>query len=51
MITIASFNRPVSEREEQNRVFLQITGERDSDIEIPGREFTFATLITARAII
>jgi glucose-6-phosphate isomerase len=34
----------------QNGVFLQITGEPSSDIEIPGREFTFKTLIAAQAL-
>lgn len=35
---------------QQNGVFLQITGEPSSDIEIPGKEFTFQTLITAQAL-
>jgi uncharacterized radical SAM superfamily Fe-S cluster-containing enzyme len=35
---------------EQNGVFLQITGEPESDIEIPRKEFTFTTLITAQAL-
>ena len=34
----------------QNGVFLQITGEPASDIEIPGKEFTFKTLIAAQAL-
>ena len=33
-----------------NGAFLQITGEPTSDIEIPGREFTFKTLIAAQAL-
>lgn len=35
---------------QQNGVFLQITGEPDKDIEIPGKEFTFKTLIAAQAL-
>ena len=35
---------------QQNGVFLQITGEPHSDMEIPGKEFTFKTLITAQAL-
>jgi glucose-6-phosphate isomerase len=35
---------------QQNGVFLQITGEPSSDIEIPGKEFTFKTLIAAQAL-
>lgn len=35
---------------QQNGVFLQITGESDGDIEIPDREFTFRTLISAQAL-
>lgn len=30
-------------------VFLQITADSDTDLEIPGREFTFGTLIAAQA--
>jgi glucose-6-phosphate isomerase len=33
-----------------NGTFLQITGEFDRDFEIPGRDFSFATLITAQAL-
>lgn len=33
-----------------NGVFLQITGAVENDIAIPGRDFTFATLITAQAL-
>lgn len=35
---------------QQNGVFLQITGDVEHDIAIPGRDFTFATLITAQAL-
>ena len=35
---------------QQNGVFLQITGEPGLDIEIPGKEFTFKTLIAAQAL-
>lgn len=35
---------------QQNGVFLQITGESDQDIEIPDRDFTFKTLISAQAL-
>ena len=35
---------------QQNGVFLQITGESSQDIEIPGKEFTFKTLISAQAL-
>ena len=35
---------------QQNGVFLQITGEPHSEIEIPGKEFTFKTLIAAQAL-
>ncbi|HUW87913.1 MAG TPA: hypothetical protein VMW30_06025 [Candidatus Paceibacterota bacterium] len=35
---------------QQNGVFLQITGAIENDIMIPGRDFTFATLITAQAL-
>ena len=35
---------------QQNGVFLQITGEPISEIEIPGKEFTFRTLIAAQAL-
>ena len=35
---------------QQNGVFLQITGEPSLDIEIPGKEFTFKTLIAAQAL-
>lgn len=35
---------------QQNGVFLQITGEADADIEIPGKNFTFHTLISAQAL-
>lgn len=35
---------------QQNGVFLQITGEPALDIEIPGKEFTFKTLIVAQAL-
>jgi len=34
----------------QNGIFLQITGESDSDLEIPGRDFTFHTLLMAQAL-
>ena len=33
-----------------NGVFLQITGEANEDIKIPGEEFTFHTLIMAQAL-
>jgi glucose-6-phosphate isomerase len=33
-----------------NGVFLQITGDSDEDIAIPGQEFTFHTLIMAQAL-
>ncbi len=35
---------------QQNGVFLQITGASNSDIDIPGKEFSFATLIAAQAL-
>lgn len=35
---------------QQNGVFLQITGDVEHDIAIPGRDFTFTTLITAQAL-
>lgn len=35
---------------QQNGVFLQITGEPTSDISIPGKDFTFKTLIAAQAL-
>lgn len=35
---------------QQNGVFLQITGEPATEIEIPGKEFTFKTLIAAQAL-
>lgn len=35
---------------QQNGAFLQITGESRHDIEIPGKEFTFRTLIAAQAL-
>lgn len=35
---------------QQNGVFLQVTGEPSADIEIPGKEFTFKTLIAAQAL-
>jgi len=35
---------------QQNGVFLQITGEPTKDIEIPGKDFTFKTLIAAQAL-
>lgn len=35
---------------QQNGVFLQITGEPAQDIQIPGKEFTFKTLIAAQAL-
>lgn len=35
---------------QQNGVFLQITGECDEDIAIPGKDFTFKTLISAQAL-
>lgn len=35
---------------QQNGVFLQITGAVEKDIAIPGRDFSFATLITAQAL-
>ena len=35
---------------QQNGVFLQITGEPTADMEIPGKEFTFKTLIAAQAL-
>ena len=33
-----------------NGTFIQITGEVDCDFEIPGRNFSFATLLTAQAL-
>ena len=33
-----------------NGVFLQITGKAATDVEIPGKEFSFATLIAAQAL-
>ncbi|MBI3428736.1 MAG: hypothetical protein HY050_01480 [Actinobacteria bacterium] len=33
-----------------NGVFLQITGDALTDVEIPGRDFTFATLIAAQVL-
>jgi glucose-6-phosphate isomerase len=33
-----------------NGTFIQITGECDIDFEIPGRDFTFATLVTAQGL-
>jgi glucose-6-phosphate isomerase len=33
-----------------NGSFIQITGSFDFDLEIPGKEFSFATLITAQAL-
>ncbi len=33
-----------------NGTFLQITGEVDVDFEIPGRDFTFATLVSAQGL-
>ena len=33
-----------------NGTFIQITGEFDTDFEIPGRDFSFATLVTAQAL-
>ncbi len=35
---------------EPNGVFLQITGDAVADVEIPGKDFTFATLIAAQAL-
>ena len=35
---------------QQNGVFLQITGAVEADVVIPGKDFTFATLITAQAL-
>ena len=35
---------------QQNGVFLQITGESTQDIGIPGKDFTFRTLIAAQAL-
>ena len=35
---------------QQNGVFLQITGEPESDLEIPGQKFSFKTLIAAQAL-
>jgi len=35
---------------QQNGIFLQITGAVENDIVIPGKDFTFATLITAQAL-
>jgi glucose-6-phosphate isomerase len=35
---------------QQNGLFIQITGENRSDLEIPGREFTFHTLLMAQAL-
>jgi glucose-6-phosphate isomerase len=32
-----------------NGSFLQITGESDVDFDIPGKDFTFKSLITAQA--
>ena len=33
-----------------NGTFIQITGEADCDFEIPGRDFSFATLVAAQAL-
>lgn len=33
-----------------NGTFIQITGEVDCDFEIPGRDFTFATLVAAQGL-
>lgn len=33
-----------------NGVFIQITGEVDADFNIPGRDFTFATLLAAQGL-
>lgn len=35
---------------QQNGLFIQITGENTSDLEIPRREFTFHTLLMAQAL-
>jgi glucose-6-phosphate isomerase len=35
---------------QQNGVFLQITGESGCDFDIPGKEFSFKTLIAAQAL-
>ncbi|MEI9907300.1 MAG: hypothetical protein WDO06_04715 [Actinomycetota bacterium] len=35
---------------QQNGVFLQITGDTSEDIDIPGKNFSFHTLITAQAL-
>ena len=33
-----------------NGTFIQITGEVDSDLDIPGRDFSFATLVAAQGL-
>ena len=33
-----------------NGTFIQITGEVDCDFEIPGRDFSFATLLAAQGL-
>jgi glucose-6-phosphate isomerase len=33
-----------------NGTFIQITGEVDCDFEIPGRDFSFATLVAAQGL-
>jgi len=35
---------------QHNGAFIQITGENAEDIAIPGREFTFHTLLMAQAL-
>jgi glucose-6-phosphate isomerase len=35
---------------QSNGTFIQITGEVDCDFEIPGRDFTFATLVAAQGL-
>jgi glucose-6-phosphate isomerase len=35
---------------QQNGLFIQITGENINDLEIPGKEFTFHTLLMAQAL-
>ncbi len=35
---------------QQNGIFLQITGETENDIAIPGKDFSFHTLIMAQAL-
>ncbi len=35
---------------QQNGIFIQITGENASDLQIPGKEFSFHTLLMAQAL-